>query len=364
MKKIVFRVDSGNHIGMGHLMRCLTLANELQKHNFEVHFITKDHSGFVSELISGKFHTKIISGGVKTALSSEEKKDYSNWLGQTEEEDLLQTNQYLNEISGADLFIIDHYSLDIRYEEKVQAQHVMIIDDLWNRKHVCDLLLDQNIAARKENYKNLMSREPRYLMGPQFALLRNEFRKLKQLVDQSLFNRDVKNILVFFGGADEQGYTYKFASAIDPDYFNKFTFTFVLNETHADYKSLKKIQLKYPAIKLLSFVDDFAGLMLNSDLFIGAGGTTSWERACLGIASALVAVAENQIENCRQLQQSHNAYYLGRADEMTPAQWNSFFNKIVPDSGLWYVCREKSFMLVDGLGASRVVDEIKKVVLC
>lgn len=364
MEKIVFRVDSGNHIGIGHLMRCLTLANELLKHKFEVHFITKNHAGFVSQLISEKFHLKTIDGGVKKVLSEAEKKDYANWLGQTQDEDLIQTNKYLNEISGTDLFVVDHYSIDSQYEEKIQTKHLMVIDDLWNRKHACDLILDQNVTAKKENYLGLMKRETHYLMGPKFALLRNEFQTLRQHIDQKKFDRDVKDILVFFGGADEQGNTYKFARALDACYFENYNFTFVQSQNHADYSSLEKIQEKHPTIKLLNFVEDFAGLMLKTDLFIGAGGTTSWERASLGIASALIAVADNQIENCKLLHQSKNAYYLGRAEDMTASAWNSFFDQIVPDSGLWYGYRKNSFMLVDGLGVNRVVEEIKKVILC
>ncbi|MDD4975390.1 MAG: UDP-2,4-diacetamido-2,4,6-trideoxy-beta-L-altropyranose hydrolase [Bacteriovorax sp.] len=365
MKKIVFRVDSGNHIGIGHTMRCLTLAQELKKNNYQIHFITKNHAGFVQKQIADNFPISILEGGVQRTLSPEESLNYENWLGQTIDDDLSATNKCLNEIGGTDLFVIDHYSLNASYEEKIRAQKIMVIDDLMNRSHSCDLLLDQNITAQKELYTKLMTKsEALYFMGPRYALLREEFQALRAQVDQDNFNRPTKNILVFFGGADSEGNTLKLARALDEEVFRKYNFTFILNSQHADFKLLSEIKINHSKIKLISFVENFGKLMGDTDLFIGAGGTTSWERACLGVASALVAVAENQMGNCLELKKTNNIYYLGSSKTLTRDSWNTFFSEIVPDETQWYRFRQNSFQLVDGLGAKRVADSIKQVLTC
>jgi len=344
MKKVVFRVDSGNHIGIGHVMRCLTLAEKL-KYKFQVHFVTKNHLGFLHKPIAEHFSLKILEGGVQGPLSAKERSSYENWLGQSPEDDLLYTNQYIKEIGGADLFIVDHYSLDASYEKNIHATFLMVIDDLMNREHFCDLIFDQNITARAEGYHALMKkREILYLMGPKFALLRSEFQALRQAVDKEQFNCPVQNVVVFFGGADEQGHTLNLARSLKPDHLKKYNFTFVQSSTHPDFSSLQDLQKNHPEIRIQGFVEDFAQLMLSADLFIGAGGTTSWERASLGVASALVAVAENQVGNCVELQKTNNIYYLGKAEEMDSSKWDSFFREIVPDTSLWYRCRKNSFI--------------------
>jgi UDP-2,4-diacetamido-2,4,6-trideoxy-beta-L-altropyranose hydrolase len=365
MKKIVFRVDSGSHIGVGHVMRCLTLALELKKNNYEIHFIVKNHQKFMSEPIAEKFHLHILEGGSQKDLSSEEKLDYKLWLGQSAEEDLSATNSCLKEIGDVDLVVVDHYSIDATYEEKIYAKKILVIDDLMNRNHFCDLLLDQNVTAQEAGYRKLMNKSAAMcLMGPRFALLREEFQLLRAQVDQNYFNRPTKNILVFFGGADAKCNTLKLAKALDQEIFQKYSFTFVLNSQHSDFEQLKEIKNKYPLIKLVSFVENFGKLMGETDLFIGAGGTTSWERACLGVASALVAVAENQLGNCLELEKTDNIYYLGISEYVTSERWRSFLSEIVPDDSLWYRCRKNSFQMVDGLGAMRVADSIKQVLSC
>ena len=365
MKKIVFRVDSGNHIGIGHVMRCLTLAQKLKENHFDIYFLTKNHVGFSEKLFADHFPVKVLDCGVQRPLTLQEKADYKEWLGQSLEDDLKQTNLFIKDIGGVDLLIVDHYSLDENFEESVHAQKVMVIDDLMNRKHSCDLLVDQNITANIESYKLLSKKkETHFLMGPSFALLRPEFLKARNLVKPELFERVVSNILVFFGGADEEGYTLKLAQSLEAKHFKNYHFTFILSTTHKDYSEMQLIQKNNPEVLHLSFAEDFAGLMLSSDLFIGAGGTTSWERACLGVASAVMAVAENQIGNCEYLQKSNIAYYLGPATDMNESKWNIFFEEVVTDKKLWNRYRKNSFDLVDGQGTQRVVDEIKKVLSC
>lgn len=362
MKKIVFRVDSGTHIGIGHLMRCFTLAIELRS-NFSILFICKDHVGANYDFIQSQFPVKIIEGGVKRALTEDEKNNYTSWLGESWEEDLARTNEIIRGINIVNLVIVDHYSLDERYEKGLFTELVMVIDDLTNRKHNCQLLLDQNISAVKSEYQRLTLPETRLLIGPQYALLKEEYGQYHKKIQIEYTDRPVKNILVFFGASDINGDTLKFAKATMQENFSKeYVFTFVLSDLHKDFKELSLLLAQYQNAELFHLVPNFIDLILKSDLFIGAGGTTSWERACLGVASALLAVADNQLRVCEELARREIAHYLGKSQEITPAKWKTFFTEIVPNTSLWYRCRTNAFNLIDGLGTKKVTGEIKKLV--
>lgn len=340
-------------------MRCLTLAHELKKQNVTIFFLSKDHTGNINSIIEENFKLHILSGGVKTPLSTS---DYSKWLGGTVQEDALSTNDFLKSIGGCDLLVIDHYALNSDYEKSIEAKNIMVIDDLANRTHKCNLLLDQNITASNEKYRSLLEGEAKLLLGPKYALLRNEFKDLRAKVNTLQFDRPVKKIVVFFGGSDADGLTLKLAKALG-EVLKQYEFHFVLSDSHRDYGSLSKMLSRYPESYIHPFLKNFGELMLTADLFIGAGGTTSWERAALGGASAVVAVAENQVGNCQELHKNEVCYSLGRPGDLTGTVLQNFFSKIVPDQSLWYRYRKNSYALVDALGKERVVKEIETI-LC
>lgn len=362
MKKIVFRVDSGNHIGIGHVSRSLTLALELAKNNYQVSFITKNHKGYVHDMIAEKFKLFVIEGGVNRELEAAEKNDYKAWSGSTSEDDLKRTNQCLQEIKDVDLLIIDSYSLDAAYEKELGAKKVMVIDDLFSRKHFCDLILNQNITATDDSYKNLSEKSgTKFLTGPKFALLREEFKTLRLAVNQSKFSRVTKNIMVFFGGKDVGGDTLRLVQSLNVDNYDKYNYHFLMDKAHKDYPEVMNLLKNKSGVVLRELSPDFADQMKDTDLFIGAGGATAWERSALGVASAIICIADNQLDNCLGLSKTENAYYLGQSLEMDSNKWNAFFSETVPDTKLWARIRTNSYQLVDAQGAVRVSDSIRQL---
>lgn len=361
--KIVFRVDSGLHMGIGHVMRCLTLGQCLKNEDYEVFFITKNNLGFIQDQIKESFPLYIIDGGVDRVFSQKEKDDYTLWLGEDWALDLEKTNKILTEIGNVDLVIVDHYNLDAKYESGLKALHVMAIDDLMNRHHSCSILLDQNITADLDRYKSFSKKDDaQLLLGPAYALLREEFADGHQRV--VIKSGEIKKILIFFGAFDPNGDCLKIIKSLTPEVLRKFELTLIFNSTHSNYSALSKIIEEYDNIRLLTFVENFAQLMFETDLFIGAGGTTSWERACLGVATALVAVAENQIPNCEELAKQNICHYLGLSHSISLDKWQHFFNEIISDTGLWYAYRKNSYQLVDGLGTKRVAGAIEETLKC
>ncbi len=363
MKKVFFRVDSGNHIGSGHLVRCLTLAEWFKKNSWDVHFITKNHQGHNAEAIFKYYHYHLIDGGIDRKLSEQELSCYANWLGEDEAVDLEKTNSIIKKIGKADLVIVDSYSLGCIFEEGVSAHYVMAIDDLYNRKHAVDIILNQNIIALKKDYKNL-SKKTNFLqlLGPEYALLREEFPEMRNKKEFALLKNPVKKIMVFFGGMDVAGDTAKLLSGLNENILISYQFDIVFNETHSDFHIIKKRSEMYPNIKLHKIGNNFAELMISSDLFIGAGGSTAWERACLGVASAVVCSAENQKDNCLQLNETKTAYYLGKSTDLRPEDWGRFFEDEVPNTNLWNELKKNSYQLVDGKGAERVFRAVRKLI--
>ena len=188
--KIAFRTDSSSKIGSGHLMRCLALAKQLKKYQHEVLFITRSHENNFNKILFENKMDVVLLNKKKAIYKSNNK--YDNWLSVSQEEDAEDTVISLGSMKP-DWLIVDHYSINITWEKIIRpyVKCIMVIDDLANRKHDCDLILDQNwFGDNTSRYKNLVSKTCVSLFGPKYALLRPEFNQSRQLINnqQSIFN--------------------------------------------------------------------------------------------------------------------------------------------------------------------------------
>lgn len=171
---IVFRVDASTDIGSGHVMRCLSLAKVLRERGARCFFICREHRGNLIDEIREEgfvvYELPINSGTIKSSQI------YENWLGDVYSADALASISCLD-VSSNDLLIVDHYAIDERWEALVRKyfKKIMVIDDLANRKHNCDYLLDQNLSHSWSNYVGLLPKKSQTFIGPKFALLRPEF---------------------------------------------------------------------------------------------------------------------------------------------------------------------------------------------
>ena len=206
---VIIRADASTQIGSGHVMRCLTLAEELRDGGSMVSLVSRDHPGNLNELIRDKgFQYFELSTGqgieVKPHQSGSE---YASWLGVSQERDAMETIEAIGE-ERAEWLIVDHYALDEKWEPLLRphAAKIMVIDDLADRRHDCDLLLDQNFFINGEKrYDELVSPSCTKLLGPKYALLRREFREARKKLKER--TGEVKRVLVFFGGSDPENYT-------------------------------------------------------------------------------------------------------------------------------------------------------------
>ena len=314
----VIRADASTSIGSGHVMRCLTLAHRLKKEkNAKVVFAMRVLPGNLIGVVEkqGFEVLKLPPANQKYSLSG-----YGLWLTVPIDVDAQQTievlQHYFQEYScdAVDRLIVDSYALDEQWELMLRpyCNKIMVIDDLANRIHDCDILLDQNFYLNKDvRYAGLVPEHCKMLLGPEHALLREEFREAKK----HLRKRDgnIKNILVFYGGSDLTNETEKAIKALvqlhDEGY--NFTADVITGVSNSRREKIKNLCSKYQFLHYYCQISNMAEFMNKADLMLGAGGSTTWERLYMELPALVTAVAENQIQGCEDCSQAGIIEYLG-----------------------------------------------------
>ena len=349
--KITFRTDASNQIGTGHFMRCLTLADEMKKQGAHIRFISRNLPLHLIEMLNAK-GMEYISLITDASQEPIDELAHSSWLGTSQTQDAQATLQALADQTW-DWIIVDHYALDERWEKSVRAncKKLVVIDDLADRKHDCDVLLDQNFYADMQTrYINKVPEHCQLLLGPRYALLREEFRILRNMV--KVRTGEVKKILVFFGGVDADNCTSLALQALAKLNI-KLQVDVVIGSQHPNRKRIQQDCITYGFTCHVQ-TKRMAELMAEADLAIGAGGSTSWERCCLGLPALLVAVAGNQIDIAKALDSIGACYYLGEKDVLSSGSIQYSINELLVASDHVLSISEQAFSLVDGLGKNRV----------
>jgi len=343
MKKVVFRVDASVQIGGGHAVRCAAVGDALLKRGVEVHFICR--------LLPGNFCDWLEKAGFVVVRLPKEVKSLAD--------DIHETQLVLAALEPVDWLVIDHYGIDVRWEAafRSRTQNIMVIDDVVDRMHDCDLLLNQNyIRDGVGRYEDLVPSGCHIMVGPRYSLLRDGFRKGRD----SLRARDgnVRNLLICFGATDPRGYTsaaMQAVSQVDNVYERIDVVTSSQNPRAAELREecalLTNTHFHSPA-------EDLIGLMKAADLALGAGGTMNWERACLGLPSIVIGIADNQRQGLESL--IHDGIVLGQAsmpdpDFETMAAWLVVAGN---NPHLLQGLSSRSAKLVDGHGPERVADAL------
>ncbi len=356
--RIAFRADASVQIGTGHVMRCLTLADALCEDGAECLFLCRPHDGHLLELVSARGHRAIALPARDAATSTAPDQSlpaHAHWLGtdwMTDGQDCLEA------LAGrsVDWLVADHYALDRRWQRTMRSsvRRLMVIDDLADRPHDCDLLLDQNLGRRAEDYSGLLPSGAQMLIGPHYALLRPEFAALRA---ESLARRrhpQLKNLLITMGGVDKDNATGAVLTALQCcDLPSDLHITVVLGP-HAPWLAQVRSQAETMPwrTRVLAGVNDMARLMLEADLAIGAAGSTSWERCCLGLPTIQLVLAENQRCLAAALQEAGAAVIAADARQIvTPLQGK------LSSGGLSELLQAMSLAasgVTDGDGAKRV----------
>lgn len=355
--RAVFRADSSINIGSGHLMRCLTLADNLDKKDADITFICRNLEGNLSHLVESKGYKLVL---LKTPSPSNcvinPSDQYDQWLAVTQDYEIRDVITILSITDdNIDWLIVDHYSLDEKWETSMRpfVDNIMIIDDLANRKHDCDILLDQNLFDDCEKrYDSLVSDNCLLLCGPKYALLRNEFINARENMTEN--DGTVNQIFVFFGSSDQTDETLKAVKAIAMLNRSEIVVNVLIGSSYTQKQSLEKFIKKYEQFKLFGQVNNIAELMRKSDIAIGSGGTTTWERCCVGLSTLVITVAENQIPISNAAHKQGILHLLGKNSQVTSAMIGCVLSSFINNTESLVEMSNKAKETVDGLGVERV----------
>jgi UDP-2,4-diacetamido-2,4,6-trideoxy-beta-L-altropyranose hydrolase len=355
---VVFRVDASLKMGSGHVIRCLTLAKVLKEGGANVEFICRKHKGnLIGKICSNDFNVFRLDLPTKKIVDNS--LFHSDWLEVTQLQDADDCINVLK-IKKTDWLIVDHYSLDKNWQSKVKPYYkkLMVIDDLADREHQCDILLDQNLVVdMNSRYNHLVNDSCHRLLGPKFSLLQPIYGKLHGSANKRTL---IKRIIISFGGCDNHNLTELFIRAFVNLNIVDIHVDVVLSKSSPNFKSVKNRVKGYLNIHLYSDLPSLAELMANSDLSIGASGATTWERLCLRLPSIVTTLAHNQEAVAHELHSRGLIHLIGSNKDVTIEKAERAIRYIIEQY------RESSQMLemhkiIDGMGSIYVSNTIFKL---
>ena len=362
---VAFRVDGSIEIGSGHVMRCLTLADALSENGCKCMFVSRRFPGDLVKEIRRRGYTvtglpSVESKVNKPGDSPGDLPAHAEWLGVDWAADVHQTSAALSGLE-IDQLVVDSYALDERWEQKLRhhCQSIVVIDDLADRGHDCDLLIDQNYFKNgTTRYDDLVPKDCVKLLGPQYALLRPEFHALHNTARPS--DGVVNRVLVFFGGTDPHGLTRIVLSELDNETPGRFYVDVVVGRANPNISELRQYVDECPNIHLHVQTPHMAQLLDCCDLAIGAGGVNTWERLALGVPSLVITVAENQEAFSRDLHEAGALALVGRVETVTKVEIRKAVSYALCHPETLRSQSLEGMRLVDGDGTRRVVESILK----
>ena len=343
MPTIAFRVDASSIVGSGHAIRCAALAGQLRAHGADVCFICREQPGDWCDWLANQGYAvhrlPVQEGGVSPGV------------------DAAQTCAALSNSKPVEWLVTDHYGIDHRWELAARevARRILVIDDLADRSHDCDFVLNQNFSNAPDNlYAALVPPGTKILLGPRYALLRPEFAMLRSTSRHR--GGDVRRILICFGGADPQNHTGAALQALRGYIRDIDRVDVVVGPGNPHKQSIAALCADTPNAVLHCPASEIAELLSKADLAIGGGGTMNWERSCLGVPTVAFGIAANQRKVLEALIEA--GYVLGVAEMQTPhveriAAW---IGSALGNAPLLRGLSRRVASLTDGLGAERVVD--------
>ena len=295
--RIIIRTDASQKMGTGHVMRCLTLAEVFKVNGANVEFISRKHEGnLIDKIRSSGFN--VFELGLMAEKEVDDKLFHSHWLETTQQQDADDCIDILKN-KQIDWLVVDHYALDEQWQNRLKSycEKLMVIDDLADRKHQCDILLDQTFGRQQEDYLELTPKDCQLLLGSQYALLRLEFAKWRPYSLERRSKPEFKQLLINMGGVDVDNVTEKVLDELKIcNLPNDLKITVVMGGSAPHLESVKSKAITLPyKTEVKVDIDNMAEIMANSDIAIGAAGATTWERCCLGLPTIQFVIAKNQL---------------------------------------------------------------------
>jgi UDP-2,4-diacetamido-2,4,6-trideoxy-beta-L-altropyranose hydrolase len=356
-KRVVFRADASLAIGTGHVMRCLTLADTLARRGTACVFVCRAHAGHLGDRIRARGHAlHLLPAPTAPSPADPAGPVHAPWLGIDWETDAAQTAQALDD-AVADWLVVDHYGIDARWEARLRpgARHLFVIDDLADRAHACDLLLDQTLGRDRADYDRWLPAAADRLVGPGYALLRPDFPQARAASLARRADGHVRQVLVSMGGIDRDDATSRVLAALEQAAVPGLQVAVVLGGQAPALAQVRRAAAAAPFPCTLHVdVDDMARLMAAADLAIGATGSTAWERCCVGLPSLGVVLAANQRAAAKALAGCGAALIIDGVDTAGQAQLAQACRALAADPARVRAMSARAAAVTDGEGTARV----------
>ena len=351
-------------------MRCRTLARELRRRGAEITFLCRQQPGDLIELLRQEFQVLALPPLAAVASSSplEGRALYAAWLGCSQQQDAADCLAALEQagINSAQWLVVDHYGLDASWEGAMREglgseppPQLLVIDDLADRTHSCELLLDQNlIVEMDQRYRSYVSNNCRLLLGPRFALLRSEFSEYRHKSLERRAHPALKRLFISMGGSDPENETTKAVFGAGMSGIAWERVDVVVGSGYRAHAQLEFAMERLPTSKLHIQTNEMAKLMAQADLAITAAGSITWEKCSLGLPSIVVESGENQVQIARNGHQEGFLYNLGASMKLHQSDYSEAILKMDPVrlANMNYVGSQ----VCDAGGTERVASELIK----
>lgn len=355
--RVAFRADASLAIGTGHVMRSLALACALRARGADCYFLMRDLPGHLGTAVTAEGFELTLLRPPGPGDQADTDLAHGRWLSLAQDVDAAETASILT-AAPPDWLVVDHYALDSRWEKAAcpPGPRVLAIDDLADRPHAADLLLDSNLGRQTAEYDGLLPGSGVRLIGPRFALLRPQFATARPAALARRPPAMPTSVLVAMGGVDKDDATGQVLSALaglDPPLPARVTVALGRAAPHLARVQEQASNLPFPTLVEVD-VRDMAKLMTEADLAIGAAGTTSWERCCLGLPTLLLTLADNQQASAAVLDRAGAAVLVGDLHSVGwQARLRAEITRLLSESSLLAGLSARAAALVDGAGVDR-----------
>jgi UDP-2,4-diacetamido-2,4,6-trideoxy-beta-L-altropyranose hydrolase len=260
-----------------------------------------------------------------------------------------------------DVVVVDHYAISATWEAEAAdaGARVMVIDDIAAASHEADALLNQNLGFDRVDYGSLVRPTTTLLLGPSYALLRPDFREARANLWRK--GHGVARVLVFMSGADLHNATGTVVAGLLP--LGELAVDIVCGPAYAGLSDLEAVVAGRENVTVHVGVpsERMAGLMSAADLSIGAASSASWERACVGLPTIVLVLAENQARVAVALERQGAAVNLGWHYEVTPERVREAVRDVQARPERLVQMSNRALALTDGEGAMRVADAVDRL---
>lgn len=379
MYNIAIRADGGPAVGMGHIMRCLAIAEELKNLGCRVYFLGKYRQGLdkakAMDFEAFELLIKADEAQCHTCeIENAEAHTGFNYGSKEELEGDIHATCTIIEQQDCDLILIDKYNLSSDYFDKIKAlgKRVVFVDDLNLFDCSADIIINGNVNAKLLGYKQYFSKQ-RLLLGTNYTPLRSEFsdvpeRKIRKLsgwqyISLKLSFSEMPEIMITTGGADPYNCTGRLLELLLlDDKTAGFRYNVIVSSSFAYKDEIEKIANNKSNIVLYIDYKYLSEVMLRSDLAISSGGSTLYELCCCGTPTMAFIMADNQQGIVNMLASEGYIQALGWHGEIEKNNVAQQVCDLITDYKLRKLYSQKMQELIDGSGASRIADEIVRII--